>query len=167
MSISACSFFDAFNKIPSLFIFNVAVPRIIKTQATMMVNFAEVTKIVAEKEASPLPSRVATSAAAAAAAKCSSIGDTGQEDCCDNVIERHDDDDADAIHDDHTHSVRFVKTVDVHVHNEVLGFNPSTKVGRQALHYTTRATTNVCASGCEKQLVLELAVNTSNLALPS
>ena len=140
MSISACSFFDAFNKIPSLFIFNVAVPRIIKTQATMMVNFAEVTKIVAEKEASPLPSRVATSAAAAAAAKCSSIGDTGQEDCCENVIERHEDDDVnDALHDDHTHSVRFVKTVDVHVHNEVLGFNPSTKVGRHctALHHTS------------------------------
>ena len=141
-----------------------------------MVNFAMETKIIAEKEASPLPSLVATSVAADASSKkgqdCCGRTDQAETETtctehksCENVIARHDDDDA--LHDDHTHSVRFVKTVDVHVHNEVLGFNPSTKVGRQALHYTTRATTNVCASGCEKQLVLELAVNTSNLALPS
>lgn len=116
-----------------------------------MVNFATETKIIAEKEASPLPSCVATSAADASSKK-------GQDDCCgrtdqaetettctehkscENVIKRHNDDDADAaLHDDHTHSVRFVKTVDVHVHNEVLGFNPSTKVGRHctALHHTS------------------------------
>ena len=109
-----------------------SLPRTIKAQATTMVNFATETKIIAEKEASPLPSLVATTSAADASSK------KGQ-DCggCDNVIERHDDEDADAIHDDHTHSVRFVKTVDVHVHNGVLGFNPSTKVGTLGWHFTT------------------------------
>jgi len=106
-----------------------SLPRTIKAQATTMVNFATETKIIAEKEASPLPSLVATSAADASSKKGQHKSCTSDNVICDNVIERHDDEDADAIHDDHTHSVRFVKTVDVHVHNGVLGFNPSTKTG--------------------------------------
>ena len=117
------------------------------------------TKIIAEKEASPLPSLVATSVAADASSKkgqdCCGRTDQAETETtctehksCENVIARHDDDDADdALHDDHTHSVRFVKTVDVHVHNEVLGFNPSTKVGT-ARHGTARH----CATPHEQQL---------------